>query len=137
MQVKTVFNTLNANERKRQLESNRLPSMTIPDQSLTIPQLIARFTRGLPADVKNYVPVYNGENVYPDLDKLDLAEQQILREFARDQVKAHQEKIKAEIQARRDQEAEEFNKWKEEKLKEGKIKPKTDVSDAEQSESNK
>lgn len=62
-------------------EKNDLPSLTIPDQSLSVSQIMARYAQGLPLDgVK--VPVYDGDDDVdlPDPRRLDLAERQELAE---------------------------------------------------------
>lgn len=67
-------------------EINNEPSQTVPDQSMSVREIADRYARGLPiAGVK--VPVYHGEeNDLPDFAHLDLAEQQELRERARQDV---------------------------------------------------
>jgi hypothetical protein len=82
------FNTiLNYKEYKGQV--NKQKSLTIPDQAMTIKQIMERFARGLP--VEQFKPVYD-ENIdedseyIPDPRTMDLAErqqfkEQILEEF--------------------------------------------------------
>lgn len=47
----------------------RATSQTIPDQSLSINEIVARFTRGIPVDTQVKRPVYADQNDY-DLEKL-------------------------------------------------------------------
>lgn len=50
------------------------PSMTIPDQTLSIKEIISRYVRGLPIDGEK-VPIYDGEeDDMPDPRTLDLSE---------------------------------------------------------------
>lgn len=54
---------------------NTQPSQTIPGQSFTVKELLARQARGL----KNYsgrVPIYDGDDFVPDFDKMDLVDRQ-------------------------------------------------------------
>lgn len=48
--------------------------ITKPDMAPSIASMVDRFRRGLPQQVKNYQPVYNGEVELPDIKKMDLTE---------------------------------------------------------------
>lgn len=66
-------------------EKNNLPSMTIPDQSMTVAELVERNKRGLPLGGAK-VPIWeeNPETEFlPDVKRLDLAEIQEMKENAR------------------------------------------------------
>jgi hypothetical protein len=59
---------------------NTLPSQTVPDQSLTLRQLLTNYTRGqeLPS---NKVPAFFDENEYiPDIKRMDLVDIQEMME---------------------------------------------------------
>lgn len=61
-------------------EINFLPSLTVPDQVLSIRQIMDRFSRGLPIDGEQFA-VYHGEDFeLPDFSRMDLAEIQEYRE---------------------------------------------------------
>lgn len=77
--MKRVKNNLNADQFLRTGERNTKPSLTIPDQTLSIKELLDRYARGLPID-QGKTPIYHGEEDLPDYRKLDLAEIQDLRE---------------------------------------------------------
>lgn len=71
MQVK---NMLNAKDFPKQGEVFTQPSMTVPDQSLTVRELMDRFARGLPLGGAR-VPIYEGEDDNtPDFSRMDLSE---------------------------------------------------------------
>lgn len=54
-------------------ELNFLPSETVPDQTMSMREIVSRFARGLPIEgAKN--PVYNDDMDLPDPKKLDLEE---------------------------------------------------------------
>lgn len=56
------------------------PSQTVPDQTMSIRELIDRFARGLPLG-SGQIPLYEGDEEFnPDMKTLDLAEQQELVE---------------------------------------------------------
>lgn len=48
-------------------------STTIPDQSMSIKEILDRFARGLPLDGYR-VPVWDGEEDLPDFNRMDLAD---------------------------------------------------------------
>lgn len=89
-------------------------SLTIPDQALTVPQIIKRSQAGMPLHVGYKQAYYEGEEGdLPDLRKLDLAELQKLREEATIRV----EQIKYELNKQHYDKQEEQRKAREEKLK--------------------
>lgn len=56
-------------------EWSPLPSLTIPDQALTMSEIMSRFAQGLPVHGEK-VPVYNGDEELPDFQRMDLADKQ-------------------------------------------------------------
>lgn len=88
------------------------PSMTIPGQSMTVGEAIARFTMGLPVK-GGKIPIWEGDTeIYPDLDTMDLVERDEYVRQSKDKLdlynkqvqdrikakqKAYEEKIEAEI----------------------------------------
>ncbi len=69
-------------------EKNTLPSLTVPDQSLTIRQIMERYARGLPLEGQR-VPIYEGEdedNYLPDPRTLDLSEREDLAAQANEEL---------------------------------------------------
>ena len=73
-----IKHSMNANTFAKNYEFNTQPSLTIPDQTMSIRTILERHSRGLPIDgIKT--PIYEGEeNDLPDWRKLDLAERQEL-----------------------------------------------------------
>jgi len=66
-------------------EVNNLPSMTIPDQTMSIRTIVDRYTRGLP--VTGFTPVYEGEDFFmPDPRTLDLSERHEMAEQVKEEV---------------------------------------------------
>lgn len=59
-------------------EVNDLPSMTVPNDSMSVMEIIDRFSRGLPVTGRR-VPVYNGDVDLPNTAKMDLADLEQLR----------------------------------------------------------
>lgn len=101
MKVKTW---LNADQFPYQGEINDQPSATVPDQSMTVKEILNRFARGLPLGGQR-VPVFDGEeDDMPDIRTLDLAERQEMAEnFKREleEIRSNDAKRKARIQAKK------------------------------------
>ena len=80
-----------------------MPSETIPDQSLTMRQILDRYARGLPLDAK--VPQWDDnadlDDVLPDPRRLDLAERQEFAEAA----KAELEQVKQKMALKKSKKA--------------------------------
>lgn len=95
-------------------ETNTMPSMTIPNEAMSIREILIRYSRGLPIDGK--VPIYDEENDLPDPRKMDLADWEELQiKFRKeiDEIKtAHQKQLEAENKAK-EQELEEYKQFKE------------------------
>lgn len=72
MKFKTQYN---AQDFKQRGEINYMPSKTIPDQTMSIRELLQRHTRGLPLP-QNSNYYFDGEEEFqsPDFSRMDLAE---------------------------------------------------------------
>lgn len=100
MLIKTY---LNRDSFSKRYKIFTMPSQTIPDQTLSIREILDRYARGLPLDAKQ--PMWD-ENVdedsfMPDPRRLDLAERQ---EFA-ENAKAELELVKQKIAEKRQKKA--------------------------------
>ena len=85
--IMRVKNSLNYDYTLEQDEVNTLPSMTIPDQTMSIRTIVERYTRGLP--VTGFTPVYDGEEYFmPDPKTLDLVERQEMAEQIKQEVES-------------------------------------------------
>lgn len=103
-------------------------SQTIPDQSMSVVEILDRYKRGLPISGER-VPIYHGEEFdMPDLKKLDLSEIEDLKEKNADYIlglrQELQKREKANEQLRKEKEFQEWKKLQEEKEKAD--QPKTD-----------
>lgn len=65
------------NWKAQQYEENTMPSVTLPNQAMSMKEIMERFARGLPISGAK-VPLYDEENDLPDIRTLDLAERQQL-----------------------------------------------------------
>lgn len=84
MKFKTAY-TAKTFPKKRTM--NNQPSLTVPDQTMSIKEIMNRFAKGLPIEGQK-VPVYHGEEDYlPDYKSLDLTERQELLEHTKQTIK--------------------------------------------------
>jgi len=70
---------------KKQREKNTQPSRTIPDQSMTITEIMTRFASGLPLGGEK-VPMYEGEDYMPEFKNMDLAEREEAMRLAEEEL---------------------------------------------------
>lgn len=70
-----IKNSINAQEFEKQYEKPWGPSMTVPDQAMSVKEIMDRFVRGIPMEAGK-VPIYEGEEFIPDWQKMDLTEKQ-------------------------------------------------------------
>lgn len=87
--VKTYFN---AHLRPYHGETFITPSLTIPDQTMDIREILNRYAQGLPIEQKE--PIFNEEEMLPDWKKMDLSERY---DFI-NQNKAEISRLQAELQ---------------------------------------
>lgn len=73
MKFKTQWN---ANEFPNRYEVNTQPSLTIPDQSMSIQEINRRFASGLPLGGQKVAEYDGGEDDFPDMTHWDLAERE-------------------------------------------------------------
>lgn len=92
LQIQTTYRYKGAN-----LERGSGKSTAIPDQSLSVKQLIDRYAKGLPLGGAK-MPVYDGdEDFYPDPQSMDISERIIFLE----ERQAELDKLQKDIKARR------------------------------------
>ena len=77
-------------------EINNEPSMTIPNQAMTVRELMIRFASGLPLKGQK-VPIYEGDEEIPDIDKMELIE----REEYYLELKKQREEVEERVKQRR------------------------------------
>ena len=75
-----VKNSLNANTFEKKYKIFTQPSMTVPDQSMSIKTILERYARGLPVGGR-LDEYYDEEDTLPNPLTLDLAERQELAEL--------------------------------------------------------
>lgn len=68
-------------------EDSDKPSMTVPDQTMSITELLDRYAKGLPLDGQK-VPIYRGDDDdMPDLTHMDLADRERAIDEAADELR--------------------------------------------------
>jgi hypothetical protein len=75
-----VKNSLNANTFEKKYKIFTQPSMTVPDQSMSIKTILERYSRGLPVGGR-LDEYYDEDDTLPNPLTLDLAERQELAEL--------------------------------------------------------
>lgn len=111
-------------------EDFTLPSETIPDQAMSVPEMIRRTKAGLPVTGVR-VPFYSGEDYIPDFDRMDISELVAFREQNEAVISRFNEEVKArerEAYRKKIEEAYEAKKAKEEKLGGRQATPSADAS---------
>lgn len=90
-------------------EVNDLPSETVPNQSMTVKELVTRYAQGIPLTDQGRVPVwYTDEEIkgnreifnIPDIEKLDISERYELIELQKERI----QEIRQELQRKERQE---------------------------------
>lgn len=74
----------------------RLPSLTVPDQTMSIKTILERYTRGLPVTGVMSEPIWDGDEPQIDMRTLDLAEREDLVRIRKDELQALTAKIETD-----------------------------------------
>lgn len=92
--MKVLHNQLDYNWEEQTYEKNDQPSQTIPDQTMSIREIIDRFANG--GVIETFIPYYGEEEDFnemlPDPTKIDLADRQRFLEEISQEFKEWQEK---------------------------------------------
>lgn len=116
---KVIKNSLNAHTFETKGQENNEASQTIPDQSMTLRELLIRYAKGLPLEGAK-TPIWEGEEGYEvDPETLDLAEREELADKARQELKDIEERVKkvvSEKKAKKRTEITDINEEKEENV---------------------
>lgn len=64
---------MNKNNFAREYEKNTKPSVTVPDQAMSVKEILRRYANGLPLSQSNDL-VYTGDDYTPDLRTMDLVD---------------------------------------------------------------
>ena len=119
-----IKNMLNAEQFVYDGEVNYEASMTIPDQTLPLKELISRFTRGLP--ITDYRPIYDEKGDLPDPRKMDLVELHEMRKAAALEIVSINEKIrKQQEEEKQNADIQAFNKAVEDEIAKRAMSSKT------------
>lgn len=112
-----VRNQMNKALYPKKGETFKKPSMTQPNQSMTIKEIVERHKRGFPIDGAK-IPIYQGEDALPDISHLDLAEQQEIIEAMADQLVDVKQRLQAIAKDKKEkEELERIEKIIQERLK--------------------
>lgn len=81
-----IKTSMNAHEFEKHYEINNEPSLTVPDQTMSIQEILERYARGLPIGGQNE-GYYDEEDDLPDPRTLDLEERAQLAMRFEDEIK--------------------------------------------------
>ena len=100
-------------------EVNNLPSLTVPNQSYTLEELLQRHIQGMPTLGKE--PIYEGESDFDlsglrNMDLVDIQEMKMDVQHTLNEVKKEEERRQAVIDAKNKAEKAEFEAYKKEKM---------------------
>lgn len=91
MKIRNLFNASDFNDAEKDFQA----SQTIPDQALSVREILQRYANGLPLGGSNE-PIYEGEDGDGiDPRRLDLAERQELEISARQELAEIEERLKS------------------------------------------
>jgi len=99
--MRKIKNHLTYSVEDRQQERNTQPSKTIPDQTMSVQEIMDRFARGLPIDGAKLAIYHGEEDDMPDLERMDLSEKHELLEAARKEVEEQRKKLNRMAEAKR------------------------------------
>lgn len=87
-----VKNSLNANEFEKKYRKIETPSLTVPDQTMSIRTILERYARGLPVGGKMDM-YYDEDDTMPDYRTLDLTEIADLQQEVKTTIEKHRKKV--------------------------------------------
>ncbi|QCQ85014.1 hypothetical protein [Blackfly microvirus SF02] len=102
-----IKNSLNYQHSNQQGEINLLPSLTVPDETMTIQEILARHSHGLPTVGATRVPLYdenideNDPEFIPDPKHMDLADRAEYSKMVVDELKQTKSNLDAASKQRK------------------------------------
>lgn len=114
-----IKNPYNANKFARTYEINTQPSMTIPDMTMPLKELLDRFARGLPLEGKIQGEAqYHGDDMPPDLKRMDLTEIDELKQQVAEQILQQKRDLEEQMEKQNAKnQLEMFRRWQEQQEK--------------------
>jgi len=67
-------------------ESNSGELKTVPDQTMSIREILHRHVHGYPVNIPGKMPIYKGEDDDPDFEHMDFAERQEATDFLKSEL---------------------------------------------------
>ncbi len=87
-----IKNSLNAHLFETKGKICKTPSLTVPDQTMSIRTILERYARGLPVGGRNDM-YYDEDDTMPDYRTLDLTEIQELQDEVKTTFEKHRKKV--------------------------------------------
>lgn len=133
-EIPFIKTQLNYHSVEQKHETTSLPSTTVPNQSMSIQEIVKRYRAGMPVDVPAGTPLYTGDGEpLANMDHLDLVDRQAYIDSVADTLVSLKQKIEAEAKTAKEKE---FVKKVEEEVqrKLAELRSKNSITDIEPSE---
>lgn len=101
--VNNLYTQATAPLREKDHEKNSEPSMTVPGQTMTIAEMVARHRKGLPID-QSKGALYQGEELLPNIDHMDLIDRQAYMDSVADALVDVKARIQESVSSKKEQE---------------------------------
>lgn len=92
-----------AKSRKKKYEVNNEKSKTVPGQTMTIAEMIARHRKGLPIE-ESKGALYQGDELLPDISRMDLIDRQAYMDSVADALVEVRARIQESVKTKQEQE---------------------------------
>lgn len=104
--IKKVWNSMNARFRRVEGQTFNLPSMTIPDQTMSMRTIVERYAKGMTSDIQK-VPIYDDDGSSSGIDprRLDLVDQEEMQRKNAQTITDLEKQVKKERKQRDQEEA--------------------------------
>jgi hypothetical protein len=94
--MRKVTHTLNYVPNPNLYKTTNQPSLTVPDETMSLRTILDRFSRGLPITGQDKEPIYNGEDgLGVDIRTLDISEREEIAEKARRELKEISDRLQS------------------------------------------
>lgn len=93
----------NASQFPKDYEKNSMPSKTVPGQTMTVAEMVARYRKGLPID-QTKGALYQGEELLPNIDHMDLIERAEYMDSVADALVEIRAKLESEAKTNQEKE---------------------------------
>lgn len=128
-----VFNQYNYRAQPRSYQVFKKPSLTVPDQSMSIREIFLRYARGLPLGAPVHLAMFDEDDEFPDVSKMDFADRQAFLDEMKDEIELSQKKMEyfkqKQVEQRRKEDLEFFRQKRKDEEKKFRENQKRQLDD--------